>query len=106
MLNVGGLGAGRDAYYLDAVASGAEDYYTGAGEAPGTWLGAGCAALDLNGQVDADALRAVLAGCDPRTDERLGRTAHRRVPGFDLTFRPPSPSASSTASPPRASPPR
>ncbi len=89
MLNIGRLGAGRDAYYLDAVASGVEDYYTGAGEAPGTWVGSGCATLGLEGQVDAETLRAVLAGVDPATGEQLGRAANRRLPGFDLTLRPP-----------------
>ncbi len=89
MLNIGRLGAGREAYYLEAVASGAEDYYVGAGEAPGTWLGAGCAALDLRSEVAAEALRAVLAGLDPATGQRLGRAGNRRTPGFDLTFRPP-----------------
>ena len=62
---------------------------SGAGEAPGQWLGSGCAALGLTGEVGAEALRAVLAGVDPRTGERLGRAGNRRTPGFDLTFRPP-----------------
>ena len=30
------LGRGSEGYYLDAVAKGAEDYYVGRGEAPGT----------------------------------------------------------------------
>ncbi len=35
MLNIGKLGAGGEAYYLETVASGAADYYLHAGEAPG-----------------------------------------------------------------------
>ncbi len=35
VLNIGKLGAGGERYYLGTVASGAEDYYTGAGEAAG-----------------------------------------------------------------------
>jgi TrwC relaxase/AAA domain len=49
-------------YLLDAVASGRENYYTGAvaaGEPPGRWYGAGAAALGLTGEVDAQDMRAV-----------------------------------------------
>jgi hypothetical protein len=34
--------AGQERYYLDKVAEGAEDYYSGEGEAEGYWLGAPC----------------------------------------------------------------
>ncbi len=89
MLNIGKLGAGGERYYLDTVASGVEDYYTGSGEAAGYWLGAGTAALGLCGIVQAEALRAVLGAADPTSGQRLTRAGHRRVPGFDLTFRAP-----------------
>jgi hypothetical protein len=39
VLNIGKLGAGGERYYLATVASGVEEYYTGAGESPGFWLG-------------------------------------------------------------------
>ena len=39
MLSIGKLGAGQERYYLDKVAEGAEDYYSGEGEAEGQWLG-------------------------------------------------------------------
>jgi hypothetical protein len=39
MLRLGTLAPGQQAYYLDTVAGGAEEYYTGAKEAPGEWLG-------------------------------------------------------------------
>lgn len=89
MLSIGKLSPGQESYYLDAVASGAEDYYTGSGEAPGYWAGAGAALLGLSGEVAPDDLRAVLAGRDPATGEhraRPGTPDRPRTPGFDLTF--------------------
>jgi hypothetical protein len=41
MLTIGKLGAGQEAYYLEKAADGAEDYYSGEGEAPGRWTGEG-----------------------------------------------------------------
>ena len=86
MLSVWKLGHGQEAYYLDALAAGVEDYYVG-GEAPGRWIASGGTHLGLSGEVDADELHAVLSGCDPRTGTRLGQP--HTVPGFDLTFRAP-----------------
>lgn len=39
MLTIGKLGRGQERYYLDKVAEGAEDYYSGEGEAEGRWMG-------------------------------------------------------------------
>jgi Ti-type conjugative transfer relaxase TraA len=89
VLSIGKLGFGQESYYLDTVASGAEDYYVGRGETPGRWLGTMARELGLDGRVDADALREVLAGRDPSTGEPLAQARQRRVPGFDLTFRAP-----------------
>ena len=88
MLNIGRLGVDGAEYYLGTVASGLEEYYLGAGEAPGSWTGSGSAALGLAGEVRPEDLRAVLAGRDPATGDVLG-SGQRRVPGFDLTFRAP-----------------
>ncbi len=66
MLSVHRLGAGSEGYYLDQVVAGVEDYYAGAGEAPGEWV-ASSALLGLEGRVDPDDLRAVLLGADPRS---------------------------------------
>ena len=63
---------------------GAEDYYVGRGEVPGYWTGRGAELLGLDGEVTAEALRAVLAGRAP-DGTMLGAT-NRTVPGFDLTF--------------------
>jgi conjugative relaxase-like TrwC/TraI family protein len=87
VLSIGKLGRGAEGYYLQAVASGVEDYYLGSGEAPGRWIGAGSARLGLSGVVAADDLRAVLDGRDPATGRSL-IVARRpdRLPGLDLTF--------------------
>jgi hypothetical protein len=37
VLDIGILGSGSADYYLDEVATNAEAYYLGAGEAPGRW---------------------------------------------------------------------
>ena len=60
MLSLWKLRVGVEAYYLAQVASGLDEYYTGAGEAIGRWTGASSAALGLAGDVVPDDLRAVL----------------------------------------------
>jgi hypothetical protein len=42
MLSIGKLGRGQERYYLDKVAEGAEDYYSGEGEAAGEWTSDPC----------------------------------------------------------------
>ncbi len=87
MLSLGKLAPGQQQYYLDTVAKGAEEYYTGAKEAPGEWHGAASVRLGLSGEVDADKLGAVLAHEHPRTGETLTRSrSHPQVAGFDATF--------------------
>ena len=87
MLSLGKLAPGQQQYYLDTVASGAEEYYTGAKEAPGEWHGAASVRLGLSGEVEADKLAAVLAHEHPRTGETLTRSrSHPQVAGFDATF--------------------
>jgi conjugative relaxase-like TrwC/TraI family protein len=84
------LRVGVEAYYLSQVASGLDEYYTGAGEAPGNWMGGGVAGLGLTGEVSPADLRAALAGLSPNTGSTPNGTTltthPRRVPGFDLTF--------------------
>src|SRR4051812_22634548 len=59
-------------YLLKEVATGRENYYTGAvaeGEPPGRWWGAGAELLGLTGLVDAQDMRAVYERfLDPRED--------------------------------------
>ncbi len=80
--------ARSEEYYLRTVARGREEYYTGSGESPGTWVGAGSRLLGLEGEVDPNHLRAVLAGASPEGEILVGsRLADsRRICGFDLTF--------------------
>jgi len=82
------LRAGNEDYHLRAIGGGAEDYAEGVSEAPGRWLGGGCASLGLSGTVDPDDFRRLLVGCDPATGEPLSRMRPRTA-GFDITFSPP-----------------
>jgi len=81
------LRAGNEDYHLRAI-GGAEDYALGVSEAPGRWLGGGCASLGLSGTVDPDDFRRLLVGCDPATGEPLSKM-RTRTAGFDITFSPP-----------------
>ncbi|MCJ7437468.1 MAG: relaxase domain-containing protein [Acidimicrobiia bacterium] len=86
-MSLGKLAPGQQAYYLDTVAGGAEEYYTGGKEAPGEWVGAAAARLGLVGEVDAAELHAVLTSRDPGSGLRLTRgQGAPSVPGFDATF--------------------
>jgi len=90
MLSIGKLGIGQERYYLDKVAEGAEDYYSGEGEAAGEWIGDAAGRLGLEGEVTADQLTAMLTGRNPVDGEpllgRQGVPGKGSVPGFDLTF--------------------
>ena len=90
MMSLWKLRVGVESYYLAQVASGLDEYYTGAGEAAGEWTGTGAGLLGLSGTVAGGDLRAVLAGLAPDTGltpNGVRLVAHaRRVPGFDLTF--------------------
>jgi conjugative relaxase-like TrwC/TraI family protein len=88
MLSIGKLGGNKADYYLQKVARGIEDYYTGAGEAPGSWTGDAADEIDLFGQVEGELLHRALAGKHPKTGGELARPPRGaiRVPGYDLTF--------------------
>jgi Ti-type conjugative transfer relaxase TraA len=85
---IGGTGGGqwRSAeYYTEQVARGAEDYYAGHGEAPGTWTGQGAAQLGLSGEVGDGELEAVFERRHPLSGDQLGRAAGPgAVRGIDL----------------------
>ena len=94
VLSVAKLRVGQEAYQLSGVAQSLDDYYTGAGEAAGVWIGAGAERLGLAGEVAPEDLRAVLAGMAPGSggltpNGETIRPHPRRVPGFDLTFKTP-----------------
>jgi len=76
------LSTGHDTAYLtNAVASGRENYYTGAvaaGEPAGRWWGAGAEQLGLVGEVDADVMTAVYKRLqDPRDERETLGAAHK-----------------------------
>src|SRR5665213_520356 len=77
-------------YYQASVAVGACEYYLGAGETPGVWVGRGLHELGLepDAEVSEQQLEAVFArGLHPGTGEALGRAWRAdAVTGFDLTF--------------------
>ena len=73
MLVVRTIGRGQAGYYLD-------------GRTPEMWVGTGCAALGLSGQVDRAALVAALSGCDPDGHLLLQRRSTLHRAGFDLIF--------------------
>jgi conjugative relaxase-like TrwC/TraI family protein len=89
VLNIGKLARDQADYYLDAVARSQEEYYTGAGEAPGYWLGHAAAELGLAGRVSEQALHRMLAGAHPASGEQLVVSRGVRISGYDLTFRAP-----------------
>ncbi|HZK14982.1 MAG TPA: MobF family relaxase, partial [Solirubrobacterales bacterium] len=90
MLSIGKLGTGQETYYLEKVAEGAEDYYSGEGEVAGQWMGDAAAELGLSGEVGGDQLTAMLTGRNPVDGSpllgRQGVPGRGPVPGFDLTF--------------------
>ncbi len=88
MLSIGKIALGQHRYYEQQVAQGQDDYYTGRGEAPGEWVGAGARALGLTGRVGAGQFGALIAGHDPRDPAARLRSCARdpKVAAFDLTF--------------------
>jgi conjugative relaxase-like TrwC/TraI family protein len=74
-------------YLLRAVAGGVEDYYMGAGEAPGVWHGRWAEGLGLAGVVEADELRALIEGEHPTLGApMLAGHRERTVKAYDLTM--------------------
>jgi conjugative relaxase-like TrwC/TraI family protein len=87
VLSLGKLAHGQQAYYVDAVARGAEEYYTAGREAPGQWIGAASHRLGLEGEVDPEALAHLLAHVDPSGQYRLtGAHSVPTVAAYDVTF--------------------
>jgi conjugative relaxase-like TrwC/TraI family protein len=96
MLTIGKIGGDRkqQLYYDSQVAKGAEDYYAGKGEAPGSWHGPAAAELGLTGPPTADQLLRMFAGRHPETGQQLARrpkegSKRAVIAGFDLTFKAP-----------------
>ena len=74
-------------YLISSVARGMEDYYMGAGEAPGVWQGRWAESLGLEGVVGAAELRALVDGLDPHSHEDLlVGLRERKVRAIDVTL--------------------
>jgi conjugative relaxase-like TrwC/TraI family protein len=88
MLSIGKLALGQQRYYEQSVAQGQDDYYSGRGEAPGDWTGAGAGELGLAGTVNAGQFNALLEGRDPRVADLRLRASNSEpsIAAFDLTF--------------------
>ena len=88
VVSIGKIAVGQHAYYEQQVAQGADDYYTGRGEMPGEWSGAGAQALGLTGRVSDGQFNALVAGMDPRDPSVRLRWSGRdpEVAALDLTF--------------------
>jgi len=88
VVSIGKIAVGQHAYYEQQVAKGADDYYTGRGEVPGEWRGAGARALGLSGRVSGGQFNALVAGMHPRDPAFRLRWSARdpEVAALDLTF--------------------
>jgi conjugative relaxase-like TrwC/TraI family protein len=88
MLSIGKLALGQQRYYEQSVAQGQDDYYSGRGEAPGEWAGAGAGELGLSGRVSSGQFNALLEGRDPRARGTRLRASisEPSIAAFDLTF--------------------
>ena len=88
MLSIGKLTVEQSRYHERQVAHGRDDYYSGRGESPGRWTGAGTESQQLGGRVDDDGFMALMDGRDADTGERLRRVGGRsKVGAFDLSSR-------------------
>ncbi len=88
MLSIGKIAKGQHRYYERQVADGQDDYYSGRGESPGQWTGAGAKAFGLTGKVSAEQFNALIAGNDPTAPGTRLRSskADPEVAALDLTF--------------------
>ena len=88
MVSIGKIALGQHRYYEQQVAHGADDYYSGRGEVPGEWRGAGAQALGLSGRVSGGQFNAIVPGMDPRDQSVRLRWCARdpEVAALDLTF--------------------
>jgi conjugative relaxase-like TrwC/TraI family protein len=88
VLSIGVMKTAGWEYYAREVADGLEDYYSGAGEAPGVWTGHGAAVAGFSGTVTGDALALAFGDArHPVSGQRLGGGWRAEgVIGFDATF--------------------
>jgi conjugative relaxase-like TrwC/TraI family protein len=82
VLSIGKVGGGQGdpRYYIDNVATGKDDYYTGHGEAQGQWEGHGADTRRLTGGVEDEQFLNLL------TEPSATATRPKTVLAYDLTF--------------------
>jgi conjugative relaxase-like TrwC/TraI family protein len=82
VLSIGKVGGGQGdpRYYIDNVATGKDDYYTGHGEAQGQWEGRGADTRGLTGGVEDEQFLDLL------TEPSTTATRPKTVLAYDLTF--------------------
>ncbi|MCW3000544.1 MAG: conjugative relaxase [Solirubrobacterales bacterium] len=82
VLSIGKVGGGQGdpRYYIDSVATGRDDYYTGPGEAQGRWEGKGADTCGLTGGVEDEQFLDLL------TEPSTTATRPKTVLAYDLTF--------------------
>jgi conjugative relaxase-like TrwC/TraI family protein len=89
VLSIGVMKSRAWEYYAREVAAGLEDYYAGAGEAPGVWTGRGVEAAGIAGEASGESLERAFGGaCHPVSGDALGRPWREPdgVIGYDATF--------------------
>ena len=87
-LPVKALKAGQEAYWLDQIARDHEEYFSGRGESPGRFVGAGAAAAGLDGIASPEQVRAMFQGLDPATGEQRCAPLWRADPRSKLAAGP------------------
>ena len=70
--SIGKLGLSPDqlGYYERQVAQAIEDYFSGRGEAPGRWIGGGCAEIGVSGRMDRAGREGTAEDIVPRERNR------------------------------------
>ncbi|MGD0394806.1 MAG: MobF family relaxase [Acidimicrobiales bacterium] len=87
MLKIHVVRPGGHLYYVDDLVPGRAEGTGVAGEAPGTWSGAGTVGLGVSGTVELRDFGEVLGGRDPGSGRALrAQMGDRSVSGYDLTF--------------------
>jgi conjugative relaxase-like TrwC/TraI family protein len=89
LLPVAELRVGHEDYWLREVAESLCDYYAGRGEAKGVWLGRRALAGGFAGrEAAAELVKAMFAGIDPATGERIAAPVWRADPRSKLDAAP------------------
>lgn len=87
MVSPGRVTAQSIDYYSDKVASSAEEYFSGRGEADGTWLGSGALKLGLKEEfVSQKMFETIFSGKTPKGEYLADHFSRKTVLAVDMTF--------------------